>query len=137
MSEWAKSFVTKCTVLKKVLVALLELFGAFAVNPRHHNNSAPGELCPLAPPPPVMSLNTSPQHAGGKCVRIRAGRSVVRLSAESYQDIVSDIIVFLAGARGMEALLMLSRTQKNESSDANPCKNSVTALQDRHNYKVQ
>ena len=38
-----RSFGSKCTALKKVLATLLGLFGG----PSH---SAPGALCPLAPP---------------------------------------------------------------------------------------
>ena len=39
-------FGTKSTVLKKVLVTLLELFGALTVILLPHSDSAPGELCP-------------------------------------------------------------------------------------------
>jgi len=51
-----RSFESKCTALKKALVALLGLFGASrshsappAVIWRPHSDSAPGELRPLAP----------------------------------------------------------------------------------------
>jgi len=45
-----RSFGSKCTVLKKVLVTFLKLFDAPAVMRRPHDDSAPGELFPLAPP---------------------------------------------------------------------------------------
>jgi len=51
-----RSFGSKCTVLKEVLVILLGLSGAHrshsahpAVIWRSHGDSAPGELCPPAP----------------------------------------------------------------------------------------
>ena len=46
-----RSFGSKCTVLKKVLVTLLGLFGTLrppAVIRRHYNDSAPGVLFPFA-----------------------------------------------------------------------------------------
>jgi len=54
--EFSKEYVQtikrllQCTVLKKVLMTLLGLFGAPTVIQRPHNDSAPGELCPLWPP---------------------------------------------------------------------------------------
>ena len=42
-------FGTKCTVLKKLLVTLLGLFGALAVIRRPHSDTVPGELCPPCP----------------------------------------------------------------------------------------
>ena len=45
-----KSFGSKCTVLKKVFVTLLGLYGAPAVIWRPHIDTAPGELCPPCPP---------------------------------------------------------------------------------------
>jgi len=52
-----RSFGSKCTVLKKVLVALLGLFGVprshsapLAVIWRPFSDLAPGELCPPCPP---------------------------------------------------------------------------------------
>ena len=53
---FASDFGSKCTVLKKVLATLLELFGASrshsappTVIRRHHNDSAPEKLFPLTP----------------------------------------------------------------------------------------
>jgi len=44
------SFGSKYTVLKKVLVTLLWLFGAPAAIRRPHSGSSPGELCTPCPP---------------------------------------------------------------------------------------
>jgi len=45
-----RPFGSKCTVLKKVLVTLLGLFGSSAVIRRPHSDSAHGELCPPCTP---------------------------------------------------------------------------------------
>ena len=45
-----RSFGSKCTVLKKVVVTLLGLFGVPAVIRCPHSDLAPGELCPPWPP---------------------------------------------------------------------------------------
>jgi len=43
-------FLSKCTVLKKVVVTLLGVFDTTAVIRRHYSDSAPGELYPPGPP---------------------------------------------------------------------------------------
>ena len=53
-----RSFASKCTVLKKVLVTLLGLFDS------HRSYSAPEELCPLSPL--VTPLPTSSSTVGNK-----------------------------------------------------------------------
>jgi len=56
LCSYLRYFGSKCTVLKKIPTMLLGLFGASrshlappAVIRRPHTDSAPGELCPLAP----------------------------------------------------------------------------------------
>ena len=58
-------FGSKCTVLKKILVTLFGLFGAFrshsappAVILRSYSDSAPGELCPPCPPRYAPAIST-------------------------------------------------------------------------------
>jgi len=45
-----RSFGSKCTAMKKVLMTLLGLFDDPAVNRRTHSDLAPGHLCPPCPP---------------------------------------------------------------------------------------
>jgi len=62
------SFGTKSTVLKKVLVTLLELFGALTVILLPHSDSALGKLCPPWPPSlrPLVGLPEVKKQQGRK-----------------------------------------------------------------------
>jgi len=54
-----RSFGSKCTVLKKVLVALFGVFPPLAVITRHHGDSAPGYCAPLVPLVLFLQLGSS------------------------------------------------------------------------------
>ena len=53
-----RSFGSKYTLLKKVLVTLLGLFGALRSHSSPHSDSAPGELCPPFPPRYAPAYNS-------------------------------------------------------------------------------
>jgi len=52
-----RSFRSKFTVLKKVPVTLLGLFGGARRHSTPHSDSAPGKLCPFCPPRYAPSAN--------------------------------------------------------------------------------
>ena len=83
-------------------------------------------------------LSTTSPWSSGKCAHFCAGRSRVRLSAGSYQDLVNWYCSLLTSRTVCgRAAVNTPRTQKHiKWNETRNCTNSVVALQDHCSYKA-